>query len=228
MSTEKPVILTDIDGVVLEWLANLPHYIADIGRDPSVALSLIHTDNWAHPEDLFGTETREEAMQYMDEYGRSILMACLPAYDKTAIPAINRLKKDFDFIGITAIGTDFETFKHRSANLHALFPNAFKELHCLPFGGDKSDYIAKYKHIHGDNIFCYVDDWDKHVEEAESVGVRGIRYGQINRGNPTRGHKFVNDWEHLEVLANHWLDNRHESDVDPVVEYWKEKELQSA
>lgn len=196
----KPIILTDIDGVVLEWVSNLPFFLQRYGKNPEIAIKCQVDKCWAENHELFDTPDKDRAWELFVEYCSSDLMKTLSPFEPTSLKVINRLKKHFDFVAITAIGTDPFSKMYRASNLEALFPGAFKEVHCVEFGASKVDVLKQYVGI-GTDVVCYIDDSNAHVIDAMKLGFTGIQFGNLNRGEcntKMKFDRFVNSWYQFE------------------------------
>lgn len=196
---KKPLILTDIDGVVLQWVSRLPEFLASKGYDTAEAVAVRDEDRWTTMEELMGGVDEETATALFNEYCSSDFLRELDGY-KDAVAVINNMKDHFDFVAITAIGLKPINKKNRVANLEALFPGAFSEVHCVDFGASKEKVLARYA---GKNPLFYVDDGNKHVREAMNVGINGVQFGNLNRGKDEEM-KYdvkVNSWEEIRQVA---------------------------
>jgi len=56
--TKKPVLLTDCDNVLLNWLAGLPKYFDSIGLDGSHLPDMLKGNPFIKPTTLFGLSYR--------------------------------------------------------------------------------------------------------------------------------------------------------------------------
>lgn len=195
----KPLILTDIDGVVLQWVSRLPEFLASKGYDTTEAQAVYDEDRWTTMEELMGDVDTETATALFNEYCSSDYLKNLDAY-KDSVAIINEMKQHFDFVAITAIGLKPINKTNRVANLEALFPGAFSEVHCVDFGASKEKVLARYA---GKNPLFYIDDGNKHVREAMNVGINGIQFGDLNRGKDEEM-KYdikVNTWAQIREVA---------------------------
>ena len=157
----KPIILTDIDGVVLNWQSNLPYFCGDLNINRDIAIAMIHDETYREASEMFNT-SHSIAESLILDYNESDYMKTLSAYTD-ALCVINQLKSKYDFVAVTAIGKNTLTIKNRLSNLNALFPDAFTDIHTVDYNQSKYVKLRHLESVYGDRIACYVDDLKKHL-----------------------------------------------------------------
>lgn len=192
----KPIILCDVDGVLLDWTSRFPYFLQKMGYDREAAIMMYATDEWKTVEELTGL-VGESAINLVDSYCKSKYMRYLSPY-KDALIAVNHLKKYFDFVAITAITNHPDTIQNRTENLEFWYPGAFKEVHCVGVDGNKQQILSKYDRT------IWIDDSPKHIKEGIRAGHRCIRLKRDSR--PDEGLCFV---------ANDWVDIQNQ-----ILQYW--------
>ena len=175
---KRPVIAIDIDGVCVKWQSGLPYYLAKHALNTDNALKCILTEEFMSPAELFGCDPAI-AKIFMEDYNKSKFIKYLSPYED-ALEMINMMKEHWDFVAVTALGTDKDTVMNRMFNLNALFPGAFKDIFVCNFGESK-DQILKRVRFKYDNIVMFIDDVCSNIESASRVLPDVPRY-YIQRG----------------------------------------------
>ena len=125
-------ILTDIDGVCLDWSKQfnkfLAYYYPDVTlKDP--------TKDYEHVEHI------------MNDFCRSTWMGwCEPLRD--AVEVLTKLKAEgYEVHGCTAMGNDPYAIASRKTNLERFFPNVFNRLDTTPMdpGVTKEKWLEQYR-----------------------------------------------------------------------------------
>lgn len=164
---EKPVIATDIDGVVLNWASNLPFFAAEFNLPTDVAVQMLIDGKFRSPAEMFQC-SRSVGDEILKQYNSSKWIRGLKGYTDALI-YINKMKERYDFVAITAIGTDFSIAMNRMSNLNVLFPGAFKDVLICDHHQSKDTLFYNAKSKYSDRIVCYIDDLSTHCQDAIEV-----------------------------------------------------------
>lgn len=171
---KRRLILTDIDGVVLQWGKAFGQYIKTMGLVPDT-----HIIRPAYKVEKILNISKDESYQLIDEFHHSKYFTDLVPY-ADAVIYIDRLAKEgYRFIGITACGrSDNKTiYDNRYKNLNKYFRNIFEDLHIMPLGESKATYLGKYKNAY----------W---IEDSLKNAITGLEFGHftffINREEDVR------------------------------------------
>ncbi|UQS94032.1 hypothetical protein ABNavy1_210 [Acinetobacter phage AB-Navy1] len=176
--SKRPVVLIDVDGVCVKWQSGLPYFMAKHAIPTEKALECILTEEFMTPSQLFGCDP-SIAKTFVEEYNKSNFIKYLAPYDD-ALEMINMMKEHWDFVAVTALGTDKETVMNRLFNLNALFPGAFKDIFVCDFGESKDKVLERVRQKH-QNIVMFIDDLGSNIESAARVLPDIPRY-YIQRG----------------------------------------------
>ncbi|QPI13913.1 hypothetical protein MYO4S_00157 [Serratia phage 4S] len=163
----KPVIATDVDGILVKWQSGLPYFMAKYNIPTKNVLDIMVNDRFVEAEELFGCNATL-AKTLMNEYNNSDFIKYLAPYTD-AIGVINRMKEHYDFVAITALGTTSEAQLNRMFNLNALFPGAFKDVLCVNYGESKIPHYLDIKIKYKERLVCFVDDLAYNLEDCHSV-----------------------------------------------------------
>jgi uncharacterized HAD superfamily protein len=134
----KKLILTDVDGCILDWNEGFISYMAERGYPEleEKRNSYLVTERHACSAEMISN--------YMNEYASSETIARLKPI-RDSVEVIKRLHtKGYEFIAITSLGSDQKSFKYRWKNLHDLYGNAFERLICLPSGSGKTEALHEF------------------------------------------------------------------------------------
>lgn len=134
------VILTDCDGVLLDWEKSFHAWISKRGYELN--------DRFAHMDkmsDRFGM-SREERKRNVMNFNESVDIGYLDAFrDSRWFVRLLHQRHGFDFICITSMGTNPYAKKLRQANLVRLFGRGtIRELICLELSASKEEVLAEY------------------------------------------------------------------------------------
>lgn len=196
----KPVIITDVDGVTVKWQSGLPYFAQKYNLPVTNILNMMSSERFILPAELFECE-EELAIKLLLKYNNSDFIRYLAPYND-ALKSINKLKEEYDFVAITALGDSVDANLNRRFNLNALFPGAFTDIMVCDYNESKDALLEKAKEKYGSRIVCYVDDLPKHVAAAYSVFKntevkvfympRGEREGSVNAPGIV-----VEDWHQI-------------------------------
>lgn len=120
----KPIILTDVDGVLIQWQSGLPFFAQKYGIESKGIQQLQYTEKFIPYDEIFSGFSEREAKELFNLYNSSEYIRYLAAY-RDAIESVNRLKEDYDFISVSALSSNMDTILKRRFNLNAHFPGAF-------------------------------------------------------------------------------------------------------
>lgn len=129
------MILTDVDGVLLDWFGGFRKFLRAKGigvRDGDPAL-------WSMEGWIDATNIQE----LIAEFNRSPGFAELEPYDD-AQRMVAALASHHDFVAITSCLDEPLTHEMRRKNLEKHFGPVFKEIICLPLMKSKLEYLKKY------------------------------------------------------------------------------------
>ena len=166
MKYNDKVILTDADGVILNWEYAFCCYLEQRGY------TQIENGNWEYDiAKRFGI-SRNEAIGHVKIFNESAAMGFLPAL-RDAMFYVKRLHEEHGYVFrcITSMSTDANAKKLRQMNLEKLFgKTAFQELVCLGTGAPKDDALAPYK----DSGLYWIEDKLENAECGLDLGLKPI------------------------------------------------------
>jgi hypothetical protein len=160
------IILTDADGVLLNWEYAFCTWMEQHGYT--------QINNGNHYYDLSErfNITRAEAKERVRIFNESAAIGFLPAL-RDAMYYVKRLHEEhgYEFHCITSLSLDPSAYQLRKMNLEKLFgPTAFTKLICLDTGADKEAALAKYQ----DTGFYWIEDKYENAVAGLKAGLRPI------------------------------------------------------
>lgn len=179
---QKPVIITDIDGVAIKWQSGLPYFCAKNGLNTDGALASNMSENYISPAEIFGVNS-SIASKLMYQYNTSKFIRYLQPY-QDALEFINKHKEDYNFVAITALAADDHAIMNRLFNLNSLFPGAFVDVMSCNFGESKTKLFERAKSKYSD-IVCFIDDLAHNLEDAHQVFGDTVPLYHLKRGART-------------------------------------------
>ena len=162
----KKIILTDCDGVVMNWEYAFCCWLEQRGY------TQIENGNWEYDiAKRFGI-SRNEAIKHVITFNESAAMGFLPAL-RDAMYYVKRLHEEHGYVFrcITSLSLDKNAYKLRKMNLEKLFgKTAFEELVCLDTGADKDEALEPYR----DSGLYWIEDKMTNAVLGQELGLKSI------------------------------------------------------
>lgn len=157
--SEYKIILTDCDGVMLDWVTAFDAWMSDNG----------HTKTGVEVYDMsqvYGI-TKAESKRLVREFNQSAWMGYLKAF-RDARSGIGQLyEAGYRFHVITSLSLDKKAARLRQMNLDNVFgKGVVKKLVCLDTGADKDEALEEYR---GSGLY-----W---LEDKTENALCGLKYG---------------------------------------------------
>lgn len=190
----KKVLLTDVDGVILDWVKSFGQFAQSKGYK-----LLMETPSTWEMNEWIGTNSNT-IKKLISEFNSSDLFESIPVFEdaKSILP---KLAKKYDLVAVTCCSKDPKTVSRRTKNLQKIGVN-FKAIHCLDFTESKLDVLRAYSPT------IWIED---RVEGAET----GFEAGHQSF---LRNTTYNKDYFHPKITRiNNWLDvlNSCKSNIDP-------------
>jgi FMN phosphatase YigB (HAD superfamily) len=169
MKNTNKTILTDCDGVLLDWETSFHNWMADNGYKTIV-------ENVYEMEVAYGI-AKSECKRLVREFNNSAWMCCLPALRDSRSGVAKLVEAGYTFICITSMSLDPYAKKLREDNLATVFgEGVFTDVVCLDTGADKDDALAPYK----DTGLYWLEDKPENAQLGADLGLTTIL---INHGH---------------------------------------------
>jgi hypothetical protein len=162
----KKLILTDVDGCVLDWEYAFNTWMQEHGFEevPGSKLNYDMSIRYGIP--------REQVVKLIRIFNESAAIGFLPA-QRDATYYVKRLHEEFGyrFHAITSLSLDPNAQRLREMNLHKIFgPTAFERIVCLDTGAPKDEALEEYE---GTGCHWVEDKWGN-AEAGYKAGLRPI------------------------------------------------------
>lgn len=188
-------ILTDCDGVLLDWSAGFRPWIEDRLGPPSGSPPRLHPNHageWVLAHYPVGGEAMVALIQ---EFQRSPAFGRLSPYPDAVehVPALFR--EGIRLTIVSSPGAYPETLERRVENLRRCFGDVFEPFRHLPAQSSKATELRRHSPT------LWLDDHVPHVREglwAGHLGVHVDRFGEAHPDVPAS----VSDWYGVEALVS--------------------------
>jgi FMN phosphatase YigB (HAD superfamily) len=182
------IILTDADGVILDWEAGFHNWMVAKGYDR------VHSDSYdlsTHYADM----TPEYAQDRVKEFNGSSWLLGLDAFRDARSGIAKLAENGYEFHVITAIGHDVHAQECRQQNLDALFgTTAITKLTCSSASESKVPELSEYKNT---NAYWIEDRFSNAVDGAD-LGLRSLLMDHPhNKLDVDNRIKRVNSWSDI-------------------------------
>lgn len=186
MSVANRIILTDCDGVLLDWEWAFNVWVREHGFE-EVPGAKLHYDMGMR----YGV-SKDQVRKLIKLFNESAAIGFLPAL-RDAMYYVKRLHEEhgYRFHCITSLSRDENAQKLREMNLHKLFGStAFERIVCLDTGADKDEALQEYE-----GTGCW---WIEDRAENAQAGYRaGLRCLLLEHG-----HNMHHYHEHVQLVKN--------------------------
>ena len=189
--TEK-VILTDCDGVCLDWETAFFIWMAHNGMNPV-------GEDWKlkyKVSQRFGV-TQAEGQRLTNQFNSSAAIGFLPPLrDAQHYMKLLAEKHGYKFVAVTSLHSDKYAQQLRTANLKKLFgEDTFSEYYYLDCGADKDEILEELSHKYYGAP--WVEDKYVNVEAGMKVGFQGFLIEHGHNLNYEGNAQVVKSWEQI-------------------------------
>ena len=183
------IILTDCDGVLLNWAQSYHWWMHRKGYRP--------VDETAYAMDVHYGIKRSESQELCKTFCESAAIGFLPPL-RDAVKYVRKLYEEDGavFHCITSMSDDQWAIKLREKNLDRIFgEGVFERVVCLPCGEDKDEALERYR----DSNFIWIEDKTENAELGAKMGLNTFLINHIyNEGHDiSDGVTRVNNWKDL-------------------------------
>lgn len=188
MNDLDKVILTDCDGVLLNWEYAFHVWMDTHGFKRQLGAQLQY--DVGHQ---YGIE-RAVSKNCVRTFNESAAIGFLPPL-RDAIKYVRKLHEEHGYVFhcITSLSEDPHAYKLRMMNLEKLFgEGVFEKLICLDCGADKDETLAKYK----DTGAYWIEDKPQNAKVGAKMGLESL---MIKHGHNMSNEEFPNfpTWKDL-------------------------------
>ena len=186
----KKIILTDCDGVCLDWEWAFNVWMQEHG------FTEVEGSKFSYDMALRYGITREQVIKLIKVFNESAAIGFLPA-QRDAMFYIKRLHEEhgYQFHAITSVSLDPNAIKLREMNIRKLFgKTAFERIVCLDTGAHKDEALEEYE---GTGLWWIEDK----IENAECGYKYGLKPLLVEHGHNMHyqheGIQVVKNWKHI-------------------------------
>lgn len=163
MSSKYKIILTDCDGVLLDWEKGFNEWMTSKGYAKVV-------EGIYDISKTYGLE-KKVGKRLVREYNESAWMGYLKAFRDARSGVAKLYEAGYRFHCITSLSLDKKAKRLRMQNLENVFgKGVFKELVCLDTGADKDEALAEYE----GSGFYWLEDKTENAECGLKYGLKPI------------------------------------------------------
>ena len=164
---KKKIILTDADGVLVDWNTGFANWMMAKGLP-----QLPNTDHEYSMAIRHGI-TIAESQAYIKEYNESSAISDLKPFADSVYNVKLLASLGFRFIVVTSVSTHPSAKIHRTQNLKGIFGNVFDNIHCIEMGASKAHILLNW----ADTGYFWIED---HMRQAEAGWEAGLKTVLIN------------------------------------------------
>lgn len=195
----RKTLVTDCDGVLLNWLSGIPKFLAEQGLDSRHLADRLEGNQFVPIEEIFMSETLEQALSRMSGYQSSHWLKQLPAMEPGAEVIVERLSDEYEIIVVTSFSEDKEAQRNREENLQLRYGSSISDLICLPFSANKTDVLKDLAKSR--DVRLWIDDQIKHVHHGINAGIESYQYTYgMTCGRNTGEVRELNSWREVEEM----------------------------
>jgi len=163
----KKIILTDCDGVLLDWEEGFTVWMSHHGHEPVEGYKLLYKIG-----DRYGI-SNNEGHRMVKLFNESAAIGFLPPLrDAQYYVKLLAEKHGYRFLAVTSLSTDEYAKELRVRNLNKLFGDIFVDVICLDTGADKNEILANLSKKYTGNF--WIEDKPENVMAGVDVGFKGI------------------------------------------------------
>ena len=184
------IILTDCDGVVLDWEEGFSVWMEHHGHSKVEGFQYMYNIG-----DRYGI-SKEQGSQMVKVFNESAAIGFLPPL-RDAQYFVKKLHEQhqYKFIAITSLSLDPYAKELRERNLKKLFGDAFIEVVCLDTGADKDEILAEYGARYKGNY--WIEDKPENLNAGIDAGLKGILIEHGHNMDYTGNANVVVNWQEI-------------------------------
>ncbi len=185
----KKTIVTDIDGVVLDWEEGFSIWMEHHGHKKVEGYQFMYKIG-----DRYGI-SNNQGHKLIKTFNESAAIGFLPPL-RDAQYFIKKLHEQhqYQFIAITSLSLNPYSQKLREKNLKKMFgDNCFLDVICLDTGADKDDALAPY----AGSGCVWVEDKPENVDLGITLGLEGILIDHHHNAGYDGAATVVQGWKEI-------------------------------
>lgn len=182
-------ILTDCDGVLLDW-----EWAFNIWMQERGFVQKTNAKDYYKIQDQFENLEQSDAKKYTKLFNESAAIGFLPPL-RDSVYWMRRLNEEhgFRFICITSLSTDRNAQKLRGMNLNKYYGDVFDDVVCLPTGSDKHEALEPYR----DSGLWWIEDKPENADLGYELGLRSILLEHGHNMHHECAYPLVKNWREI-------------------------------
>jgi hypothetical protein len=137
INTSNKIILTDCDGVMLDWVTAFDAWMTSNGY--------VKSDVDVYDMSQVYSITKEKSKYLIREFNQSAWMGFLPAFRDARSGVAKLVENGYKFVVITSLSLDEKAKMLRISNIKNVFgQDVIEEVICLDTGADKDEALTYY------------------------------------------------------------------------------------
>ena len=187
---KSKVILTDCDGVCLDWEEGFSIWMEHHGHEKVEGFQFMYSIG-----DRYGI-SRNQGHKLVKQFNESAAIGFLPPLrDAQYYIKLLHEKHQYHFVAITSLSNDPYAQHLRERNLNKLMGDAFKEVVCLDTGADKDVILQEYgKKYPG---AYWIEDKPENADWGTDAGLNSILVEHGHNMDYTGPATVVKNWEQI-------------------------------
>jgi FMN phosphatase YigB (HAD superfamily) len=184
------IILTDVDGVLLDWEEGFSVWMEHHGHEPVEGYKYMYNIG-----ERYGI-SKEEGNRLVRTFNESAAIGFLPpARDAQYYVKLLAEKHQYRFLAVTSLSTDPYAKELRERNLKKLFGDIFVDVICLDTGADKDEVLADLAKKYRGN--WWIEDKPENVDAGIAAGFEGLLVEHGHNLTYSGQAQIVTKWEEI-------------------------------
>lgn len=187
---KNKIILTDIDGVVLDWEEGFNVWMQHHGHE------LVDDHQYMYNIGERYGMSYEQGSKLVKQFNESAAIGFLPPL-RDAQFFVKKLNEQYGyyFLAITSLSLDPYAKQLRERNLKKLMGDAFIDVICLDTGADKDEILAEYGKKYPGNY--WIEDKPENLQAGIDSGLNGILMEHGHNMDYKDSATVVKNWEEI-------------------------------
>lgn len=188
------VILTDCDGVLLDWEWAFGIWMQERGY-----VQRPNAKDYYKIHEQFDDLTWPEAKKFTKLFNESAAIGFLPPL-RDSVYWMKRLNEElgYRFVCITSLSTDKNAQKLRRMNLEKYYGDVFDDVVCLDTGSDKHEALAVYRN----SGLWWIEDKPENADLGYEYGLQSILIEHGHNMNHECPYPIVKNWSEVFNLVS--------------------------
>ena len=185
-------IITDIDGVVLDWEEGFSVWMEHHGHNKVEGYQFKYNIG-----DRYGM-TYEQGSKLVKQFNESAAIGFLPPLrDAQYYVKLLHEKHRYKFVALTSLSLDPYAKELRTRNLKKLMGDAFEQVICLDTGADKDEDLLKLSQYKKYKDAWWIEDKPVNLHAGVKVGFKGILMEHGHNMNVKINGYVAKNWEDI-------------------------------